>query len=205
MKFITQISSPNYKRSCQFYETAGYHSLLEDDNGRYIFDGKYISLISKNRKFRNGLIVFTDSEIEVSKSNSELYASEIAQDPNGMHVVFRDSSSYPSFHIDQLGNSTFGNPYGLGIESVHFKETCAFWMKFGFKIGFGEIEKGGFVSMNSNGFDLAIFKHGSCPHSFNNPSFSFFNGKEGNPKIIQRLKELNMEFSEEVTVFNERS
>jgi hypothetical protein len=38
----------------------------------------------------------------------------------------------------------------------------------------------------------------SCPYLFYNPSLTFFNGKENNPKVIQKVRDL----TEEITAFN---
>jgi hypothetical protein len=43
----------------------------------------------------------------------------------------------------------------------------------------------------------------SCPHLFFNPSLTFFNGKENNPKVIQKIRDLNIPITQEITAFNE--
>ena len=43
-----------------------------------------------------------------------------------------------------------------------------------------------------------------CPHLFFNPSLTYFNGKENNPKVIKRLRELKITITEEITHFNDK-
>jgi hypothetical protein len=41
-----------------------------------------------------------------------------------------------------------------------------------------------------------------CPHLFFNPSMTYFNGKEGNPKVIAKVRELDIPIAEEITHFS---
>ena len=41
-----------------------------------------------------------------------------------------------------------------------------------------------------------------CPHLFFNPSLTYFNGKEGNPKVITAVRDAGIPITEEITHFN---
>ncbi len=206
MKFIIQLASPDFHESCLFYEALEFHNLGEFEEGRYVCDGKSILLIPKDRKYRNGLLIYSENghdDFQMKTVPSKIYNHRVTQDPNGFHIVFKFISEYPKLSKEDMTNALTGNPYGLGLETIRFKESADFWSTLGFQLSFGDLEKGGFVTLVSNGFGLGLFEHGSCPHSFNNPSLTYFNGKEGNPKIIDQVRGKNITISEEITHFNE--
>jgi hypothetical protein len=59
-----------------------------------------------------------------------------------------------------------------------------------------------YMSLDLDGFSINLMKPNICPHLFFNPSFTFFNGKEGNPKVIAKVRELGIPIAEEITHFN---
>lgn len=207
MKIIALLSSPNFESSQKFYKSFNFTTLLEDDHGQYISDGKYIYCIDKNRKGRNGLICFVDDVEQYTSVYNAVYQSDydgaFIQDPNGIKILLKSLDEYPVFESSNDTKSDFGNPFGLGIETIDMEETVDFWKELGFDLPKGDPASDGYLSMKNDEFDLTIFRFGMCPHSFSNPSYSFFNGKEGNPIAIRKIKETSIPFSEEITEFSE--
>jgi hypothetical protein len=72
----------------------------------------------------------------------------------------------------------------------------------GFDKTYGNGEQGWLSLQNENGFSISLIALFSCPHLFYNPSLSYFNGKEGKPKVILQIRDLKIPITEEITAFN---
>ncbi len=206
MKIISHLSSPNFDSSRQFYKVFNFKTLHEDELGEYISDGKYIFLINKNRKGRNGLICYVEDIEKYTSIYNSIYDSEhdgtFIQDPNGIRILLKPLDDYPLLDSFDKSLSTFGNPFGMGIETIDIEESIKFWKELGFIPPEGAPISNGYIGLKNQNFELTLYRYGVCPHSFNNPSYTYFNGKEANPIIIKKIRESGITISEEIDIFN---
>jgi hypothetical protein len=95
-----------------------------------------------------------------------------------------------------------GNFAGLSIETTEMERSVEFWSALGYAITMGEASKG-WVSLEADGCPgISLMKSMMCPHLFFNPSLTYFNGKEGNPKVIEAVRKEGIPITEEITHFN---
>ncbi|MBU2019293.1 MAG: hypothetical protein KJ941_06585 [Bacteroidetes bacterium] len=197
-QFIYQTPAIDVDRSKLFFEKSGWTKFILDDQLHYA-DGKSIFRLNPIPTSRAGMI-YRASENEVRPDifirMNDTWATAC---PSGIYTYW-ESGEQVSF--DSADSSILGNNHGLTIESINLQESIRFYTKLGF-VPESESVEHGFVSMkHASGFILTLLKSGMCPHSFCNPSLSFFNGKEGNPKVIDLIRKSGIEIYEEVTFFN---
>ena len=65
----------------------------------------------------------------------------------------------------------------------------------------GSAEKGWISMTNDNDFSVSLMSPNACPHSFYNPSLTYFNNKN-NLSVIQKIRDLGIPIEEEITAFN---
>ena len=95
-----------------------------------------------------------------------------------------------------------GSYAGISLETPNIKQSMQLWKALGFEVSMGGIDQGWVALSNSTGDAISLMQPMSCPHLFFNPSLTYFNGKTVNPIIIQKIRDLNIPITEEITVFN---
>ena len=95
------------------------------------------------------------------------------------------------------GNSRaiLGNYCGISLETNSLKDSFTYWRKLGFEGSYSPTP--GWIELNKVGQQLSIQKTNLCPHSFFNPSLTFFNGQK-NKGIIDHIKQVELPIEEEV-------
>lgn len=206
MQAIAQTPTNKLENSIDFYQKLGFKRI--DTKDAILFtDGKVVVEINPERSARAGMKLFKSSWAREVELLGDLTAVNII--PNG--YLISDASGVwiyliegePDWKAETAENSfsSLGNYSGLCVETTDMKRTGAIYEALGFTITFGNYEKS-YMGFDWNGFGFSLMKPNVCPHLFFNPSFTYFNGKEGNPKVIAKVRELNIPIAEEITHFN---
>ena len=206
MQAIAQSPTNQLENSIDFYQKLGFKKIDAKDTVLFT-DGKLIVEVNPERSARAGIKLFKASwAVEVEKLNG-LAAVNII--PNG--YLLSDASGVwiyliegePSWKAETTKDSfsALGNYSGLSLETTDMKRSGAIYEALGFKISMGSYDKP-YMGFDLNGFGISLMKPNICPHMFFNPSFTYFNGKEGNPKVIEKVRSLQIPIAEEITHFN---
>lgn len=201
MKIIYQTPTPDLAASKSFFSKAGWKDVSTDTQTLYQ-DGDQFVRINTAVHVRPGLVIQA-SENENRPAIFQKIGDEwIAACPSNIWVYWENESQvYP----EQSVQSHLGNLAGLTIETLKMTESLTFYTQLGFQVTGGDAAHG-FVSMKHDcGFGLTLLKAGMCPHLFLNPSISYFNGKEGNPVVIEKIRQENLTILQEVDHFNENN
>ncbi len=124
----------------------------------------------------------------------------ILSDPSGIRIYISDKPDTADSKKPE-SNSILGNFAGVSIESTDMSKSLEFYTSLGFKTESGNPEAGWLSLKDSSGNSISIMKANSCPHSFFNPSLTFFNSGK-NIEVIDKIRQVNIPIKEEVTVFN---
>ncbi len=200
MKLLVQTKSIRQEETIEFYRSLGWVELGND----LVTNGKLLIRISTDPKDRIGLVVMEDSaskreNILSQYRNTSWKDGHIVQAPSGcfVHMIEKLDLPEPDSSIQALP----GSYAGVSLESVDMDASIKFWQMMGYNITMGGIEHGWAALSNDHNDTISVMAYGSCPHSFINPSLTYFNAGK-NPEIIQELRSKNIPIEEEITIFN---
>lgn len=206
MKAIIRTPTPDLKKSIEFYKALNY-KVLENDSITLVTDGTHVIEIDPDRYTRAGITFYGkdwSKEVEQLKTTFAVIKkdnSTTTLSPSGVTVVLKSIEDYPTFELPQECAVVPGNPSGLSLESFYFDKSLEFWAVFGYNITMGKKEGGWVALSNETSVGIGLMVYYMCPHLFFNPSFTFFNSGK-NPEIIQKIRDLEIPISEEITFFN---
>lgn len=206
MQTIIQTPSGNLKESLDFYKKLNF-TLVAEEKTNLFSDGNVLLEVNDNRFARAGIKLSKASwqtEIEALRKFTHIAKKDnqyILSDPSGMWIYLIEEEA-EVYDISETESSYLGNNAGISLESTNVATSLKIFTILGFSVVAGSAEQGWLSLQNAAEFTISIMKPFSCPHLFFNPSLSFFNGKENNPKVIQKIRDLNIPITEEVTVFN---
>ncbi|MDH3650856.1 MAG: hypothetical protein OEQ53_14315 [Saprospiraceae bacterium] len=207
MNTIIQTPTPDLKRSLDFYERLQF-KILSTENCILVSDGKVLLEINPDRFARAGLKLYAPSwqfiieKIGINANINKLENCYLLVDPSGVWIYLIEGERSHDVGKYDSSLSVLGNFEGVSLESTDLKKSMAVWTGLGFKKTSGSTSAGWVTLQNQDGMNISIMKHLSCPHLFFNPSLTYFNGKENNPKIIQQIRDLQIPITEEITQFN---
>jgi predicted lactoylglutathione lyase len=210
VKIMLQTAAPNLASSQSFYENLGFQHTHESEHLHVYSDSSIDLIVNGNVGARPGFAVYTDNVKALAEKLTEYgplfphNVGHVTSDPNGIRIFLFPESCHPTLDKHQVkGKNICGNNYGAGIETTRFDESVAFWKDLGYEAGATIGPDSQYATLQQEGsIALTLFKPGICPHAFYNPSLTYFNGKEGNPVVISKLKEAGVVPVEEITVFN---
>lgn len=201
---VIQTPTPNVQTSLNFYSKLGFKTLSNEPT--IVSDGQAFVEINPDRYARAGVKLFhpdwsgiiksLESETKIVQNNGDFFLV----DPSGVWIYLIAGGSPLSYEKEPCF-SVLGNFAGISLESADLARSVRIWSLLGFKTTSGSPDSG-WVSMLNYDLAVSIMKPLSCPHLFFNPSLTYFNGKENNPKIIQKVKDLEIPIAEEITHFN---
>lgn len=205
---ITLIQTPtnNLNKSLEFYKKLNFKPILSEYPNIFT-DAKVFIEINPDRYARLGIKFLNDSWESVinklNKTNSviKIDSGYMVQDNNGIYIYLIEDKA--NINIDKEGVSTsiLGNFAGLSIETLSIKDSIKFYQILGFNVVAGD-ENSSWVSMTNENITISFMLVNTCPHLFINPSLTYFNGKK-NLDIINSIRQLKINFAEEITHFNE--
>jgi predicted lactoylglutathione lyase len=206
MHTLIQTPTPSLQTSLDFYTKLGF-KVLSKEHPTLVGDEQVVIEINEDRYARAGIKLFSptwESMVKELKTHSAIQKIEggyLSSDPSGVWVYLIESTANPEVDLPQNQRSVLGNYAGISLESISIPRSMEFWKILGFSKNSGD-EKQGWVSLvDENGMGLSIMNPNSCPHLFFNPSFTYFNGRN-NPAIIQKIRDLGIPITEEITHFN---
>ncbi len=205
MARFLQTTTPHLQTTLDFYQSLNFqHAFVEGMH--FVGDGGLLIGINEARTSRLGLAIVGEDRDEIEKAMtpmSPIHKNEeglMMADPSGVvTTVSANDLELPEFENQP---SALGNAAGLTIETANMEGSLAYYEALGFETTMDKASDGWLAMKDKSGFGLSLLNIGMCPHLFFNPSVSFFNGKEGNPKIIQNLRDKGISFAEEITQFN---
>jgi hypothetical protein len=206
MQAIAHTPTNKLENSIDFYQKLGFKKI--DTDGAVLFtDGKLTIEINPSRHARAGIKLFKsswDREVEQLRNLAAVNIiphGYLLSDASGVWIYLVEGE--PTWRAETAENSfsTLGNYQGLSLETTDMKRSADIYKALGFTVAFGDESKP-FMALGWNEFTVNLMKPNTCPHLFFNPSFTYFNGKEGNPKVIAKVRELKIPIAEEITHFN---
>jgi len=205
MSTIIQTPTPNLERSIEFYSKLDF-DLVEQGNSVFAVDSQSIIEINTDRFARAGMKLYKPSwqgDVEALQEFTTVLKTEngyLLADPGNTWVYLIEGEA----PMVQKGHTPclLGNYAGFSLEMVDMGKGASIWNALGFKTTSGGPEQGWVALQNEEGTTISLMRPNSCPHLFFNPSLTYFNGKEGNPKVIQALRDHDIPLTEEITHFN---
>ncbi|GAF01458.1 hypothetical protein [Saccharicrinis fermentans] len=203
----TLISSPstNQATSLDFYKRLNFYTLSEYP--AIISDGKFLIEINTDKYARTGIKIINKSWENEINYLSERYPSfpikdgYLIRDNNGVWIYLIESKELEITFNTHQSRSYLGNFMGISVETTSFEHSISFWNTLGFVQVSGAAEQGWIVLANSDGFAVSLMLPLSCPHTFTNPSMTFFNNGK-NLENISKIRQSNIPIKEEITAFN---
>lgn len=206
MLVIAHTPTNKLGNSIDFYEKLGFIKVDAGDSIIYT-DGKSIIEINPARSARAGIKIFKPSwtaELEQVRKLAPVHDiphGYLLSDASNVWIYLVEGEPSWKAATEERSFSVLGNYQGLSLETTDMKRSADIYKALGFTVTFGDESKP-FMALALGDFTVNLMKPNICPHMFFNPSFTYFNGKEGNPKVIAKVRELGIPIAEEVTAFN---
>jgi hypothetical protein len=203
---IIQTPTPDISKSKDFYTKLGF-SILSLESPILFADGKCIIEINPDHFSRAGVKLYNISWKKTVDKLDKITAVQKAEngyllsDPSGTWIYLIELETVEDFNLASISSSVLGNNAGLSLESIDINLSVKIWKSIGFTNQQGALDQGWVTLTNSDGITVSFMKPNTCPHLFFNPSLTFFNGGN-NLAIIEKIRELNIPISEEITYFN---
>jgi hypothetical protein len=198
--------TPGLHTSLGFYERLGFTE-LSHAGAVFVTDGQVLIEIDPDRYARAGVRVMAEDPPAIAEAlthTAVVHHTErgyLMNDPSGVRVVLAGTQGTDA-NIAGAPVSRLGTFAGLSLESTDVPRSVAFWSALGYRVTAGEAGQG-WITLGADGCpSISIMKPGVCPHLFFNPSLTYFNGKEGNPGVIEAVRRADVPIAEEITHFN---
>lgn len=199
--------TPDLQHSLEFYRKLGF-KILSENEPCHVTDGLAFIEINPDRFARAGLKFYADNwknevgQLGSTMSHAKIQDGYLLRDFNGIWVYLIENAPPEAPAKSDTSFALTGNFSGLSIETTDIQKSLDVWKVLGFNEQMGSPEQGWAGCSNADGLTISFMKPLTCPHLFFNPSLTYFNGKEGNPKVIKSIRELEIPITEEITYFN---
>ena len=209
VKCVVLTPTPDLQKSLDFYKKLNY-KVLSDSDPAVVTDGNVVIQINPERQARAGVRLYKadwSKELDAVKEYTQAIEKDgefVLADPSGVYVYLSTEEPTDWDDAQEDVEAIPGKFMGLSLESLNFEQSVGFWQALGFEQSTGAADQGWIVLSNGSAVGISLMKSGMCPHLFFNPSFTYFNGKENNPKIIEKIRKSGVEITEEITAFNEQ-
>lgn len=208
MDTVIQTPTNNIKESLDFYSRLGF-KIISDQNPTLLSDGKALIEINPDRFARAGIKLHdaswqeTAGKLEKITPVIKTESGYLLSDPNGVRIYLEEAMQLPDLDLSQIPPSVLGNFAGISLETISIEPSMDIWQLLGFSKSMGSVEQGWLALTNKDGMTVSLMKPLSCPHLFFNPSLTYFNG-ENNLAIIEKVRQLKIPITEEITYFNDK-
>ena len=205
MSVILQTPTPNLEASLDFYSRLNFKTV--EGLANVFTDGKVYVEVNPDRYARAGFKIHREDWSEVVHSLAALTnvmkinEGYLLSDPAGVWIYLLEKAAPFEIVIGEKSESVLGNYAGICLELIDICKAAAIYEAIGFKLTAGSPESG-FASFSLDDFVVTLMKPLMCPHLFFNPSMTYFNGKVNNPIIINKVRQLGIPITEEITHFN---
>lgn len=207
MSVVVVSPAPELSTSRGYWERIGFAVVREDKRLVVVTDGQVTLCLDATKTARPALSFFRqepwDDVVERIAALTTVIPTEhghLTSDPSGTWIHLRkgDGPTVP----EGIPRSALGAFSGISLETVAVERTRGLYEALGFAQTEGSIQQGWVTMANPEGFRISLMVPFACPHTFVNPSLTYFNG-ERNLAIIAELRRRGVPLAEEVTVFNE--
>lgn len=208
MQSLVHTPTNDIKNSLGFYQKLEF-KVLTDKTRTLLTDGKAVIEINPDRFARAGVKLYKKSwskEIAQLKKLTTVHKTKegfLLSDASNVWIYLLEGESGVKYKTAKTPFSVLGNYAGLSLETLDMERSVAIWKALGFETN-GSPEQGWVACKNEDELMVNIMNPLMCPHLFFNPSLTYFNGKENNPKVIKKIRALKIPITEEITHFNEK-
>ena len=209
MNSLVVTTTPSLEKTKDFYTRLKFIDLSQ--NGRTLFsDGKVIIEVVKEKSLRAGIKMYKADWSETIERLNQftrvigIDGGHALTDPTGTWIYLMRSGDEIIPLKKDTAASVLGNYVGVSLEAMNSENALKVYDCLGFQKTMGDLSQGWLVLANKEGFAVSIMAPFSCPHLFYNPSLTYFNGKENNPIIIDKVRQAQIEITEEITRFNDK-
>ena len=208
MQSFVHTPTNDLKKSLEFYKKLEF-KVLPDKTRTLVTDGKAVIEINPDRVARAGVKLYRKSwkkEITQLKKLTNVHKTKegfLLSDASNVWIYLLEGESSVKHKATEVPFSVLGNYAGLSLETLDMERSAATWKALGFEIN-GSPDQGWVACKNEDELMVNIMKPLMCPHLFFNPSLTYFNGKENNPKVIKKIRSLKIPIAEEITHFNDK-
>lgn len=196
--------TPDLKKSIDFYTRLGFF-VDKTSEPTLVSDGDIVIEINSDRTARVGMALYGrkwgDVIPKLKSPTHPCKGGHVCADPSGVWVYLMDGDASVIDRKD-FPTTILGKCMGVTIETMDMVRSLAFWETLGFTISMGKAESGWVVVSAEGCPGVSIMKPLMCPHLFFNPSLTYFNGNEGNPIVIDKVRKAGIPITEEITHFN---
>lgn len=208
MQSLIHTPTNKLENSLTFYEKLGFKTVAGKEM-TIVTDGKAVIEINPDRFARAGVKLFKakwTKEVTRLKKITSVHKTKtgyVLGDPNGVWIYLVEGVLKLKFNPAKESSSVLGSYAGISLESTDISRSVEVWKALGFKPN-GSPDQGWVACTNEDNLTVNIMNPMMCPHLFFNPSITYFNGKENNPKIVKKIRELKIPITEEITHFNDK-
>jgi hypothetical protein len=205
LQTIIHTPTPSLTASSQFYSKLGFEE-FEIATSTYYSAKNLIIEVNQVRFARAGIKIIKQDwskELDLLRQLVTLFNCEKGEafvDPSGSWVYLETYEDLE--RLEQVQISVLENYYGVSLETANFAKSIALYEIIGFAVP--EKTDATYVALQNGEFSITMMKPHTCPHLFFSPSLNFFNGSD-NISIIEKIKQLNIPISEEITHFNKEN
>ncbi|MEM6802418.1 MAG: hypothetical protein AAF696_13500, partial [Bacteroidota bacterium] len=198
--------TPNIEESISFYTKLGF-KLISASNPCIVSDGKVFIEINPDKYARAGLKFYQTSwEEEIKQLQAKLPLIKfdhgaLFADRSGVWNYLIEGEMPIKLEAEEQGYGYLGNYAGLSMETIDIAAAAEIYEILGFEKTMGGPEQAWAAYQKKEGIAISLMKPMTCPHLFFNPSLTYFNGGKNLP-IIQKIREVGVDFTEGITVFN---
>ncbi|MBI2429595.1 MAG: hypothetical protein HYV29_12530 [Ignavibacteriales bacterium] len=178
LAFIT-LYTLHYDAAKKFFNTLGFSTISFDASSALMTDGNLYFDIRQSEQPATVLSYIAGdigNRIEMAV-NLELKITEQSQhhavisDPNGLNILLIDSKMMPLKEFVPGPISMCGTFYEISLETDDIERSITWWYNVGFKV---TAQKDTWCTLDDGKIKIGLYKRGTCPHKFKNPSLTYF-------------------------------
>ena len=197
--FIT-FYSLRYESAKNFFLTLGFSTISSSETSTVLTDGNLYSDLRRSDRSTTALSYISDDIGDRVKmaANLELNIVEQSQhhavihEPNGLNILLIDTALIPLKEFVPNPISICGTFYEISIETDDMERSIAWWHNVGFKT---TTLKETWCTLDDGKIKIGLYKRGTCPHKFKNPSLTYFEPNMGTR--IAELRKRGMTFAQD--------
>ncbi len=184
----------------KFCEVLGFKVISAENQFLLLTDGNvYFDIRSSDRSATVLSYVSFDipGRIEMA-TNLELKIVEQSQhhavisEPNGLTILLIDAKMMPLKEFSPAPISLCGRFYEISLETDDVERSITWWQNVGFKV---TAQKETWCTLDDGKIKIGLYKRGTCPHKFKNPSLTYF--EQDMQTRIAKLKKRGLTFAQE--------
>lgn len=183
-----------------FYGLLGFEIISAEEQSTLMTDGTLYFDVRSSERSATALSYIADNitdRIEMAV-NLELDFIEQSQrhavirEPNGLNILMVDSAIVPLKEFSPSPISLCGAFYEISLETEDIEKSITWWHNVGFKV---ITQKETWCTLDDGKIKIGLYKRGTCPHKFKNPSLTYFEPDMGTR--IAEMKKRGLVFAQD--------